>query len=406
MNLTHPSRTRTGHALPPPPSVVVPVVSVGADGMFALGIDGGSALTWQIAVSPSPSGSGAVSGSGTYADATPVTVTAVASPGYVFGNWTEGGVVVSGSPSYTFAASTDRVLVAAFVPAVGGYSVSTGSQPTLGGGTGGDGIYASGGSATVTATPNPGYKFSKWIEGGTTVSTTRNFTFTVLGNRVLVAKFKPVFHVQVTVGPEGGGEAEADSSAYEPGDTAVLKAVPASGYSFLEWTQDGVRVSTAATYSFTVTANRELVAHFAPGHRIEATSIPPAAGATSGDGVYASGSTALLVASANPGYVFLNWTENGTVVSTEETAAVVSDGDHALVANFSALPALTPAVLPGGSLVLSWPAGATDWVLQENPDLAAGSWADSTAVPGVVGSIRQVTLPFDSPRRFFRLVHP
>jgi uncharacterized repeat protein (TIGR02543 family) len=41
-----------------------------------------------------------------------------------------------------------------------------------------------------------------------------------------------------------------------------LTATPANGYAFVNWTENGNQVSTSATYSFTVSGNRTLVANF------------------------------------------------------------------------------------------------------------------------------------------------
>jgi uncharacterized protein YjdB len=49
----------------------------------------------------------------------------------------------------------------------------------------------------------------------------------------------------------------------EEGASATVTATPANRYDFLRWTEDGVSVSTSATYTFDVRANRNLVAHFA-----------------------------------------------------------------------------------------------------------------------------------------------
>jgi|GEM_PF-2030124 len=51
---------------------------------------------------------------------------------------------------------------------------------------------------------------------------------------------------------------------YNAGQTAQLTASPKAGYKFLNWTENGFSVSNFATYSFTVTSNRTLVANFAP----------------------------------------------------------------------------------------------------------------------------------------------
>ena len=81
-----------------------------------------------------------------------MTLVAAADAGYVFANWTEGGSVVSTSPSYTFLAHADRTLVANFVAVGAAKAITTSSQPANGGTTSGDGAYALGSSATVIAT--------------------------------------------------------------------------------------------------------------------------------------------------------------------------------------------------------------------------------------------------------------
>ena len=44
-----------------------------------------------------------------------------------------------------------------------------------------------------------------------------------------------------------------------------MKAMPNPGWCFVNWTQNGVPVSTDPNFQFTVTANRDLVGHFAYG---------------------------------------------------------------------------------------------------------------------------------------------
>lgn len=71
-------------------------------------------VEFDVVTSSSPSSGGTSAGDGTYADGSSVTVTATASTGYNFVNWTEGGAEVSTNSSYTFNISSDRNLVANF----------------------------------------------------------------------------------------------------------------------------------------------------------------------------------------------------------------------------------------------------------------------------------------------------
>ena len=377
-------------------------VTVGTLGVFALGVDSG--VTFTIAVSALPANSGTFTGVGTYAEGSGVTLVATPNPGYVFSNWTENASVVSTSPSYSFAAHADRTLVANFAVVGTGRVITTSSLPANGGSTGGDGEYALGANATVSATPNPGYKFSKWLENDQIVSTTPNYTFTISANRSLVAKFKPVYSIAVSADPANGGEVEADPF-YESGELAVLKAKPNTGWAFVNWTQNGLPVSDDEIYSFNVTANRELIGHFALGNRIDVIAEPANAGTATGGGVYPEGSQVIVEASANPGYVFLNWTEAGATVSTAAVYAFVSDVRRALVANFIAQPALTTTIA-SGVVTIAWPAGASGWTLQESPDLGPGSWINSTRPISIVGAQKQVTVFPPTGNYFFRLTHP
>lgn len=51
-------------------------------------------------------------------------------------------------------------------------------------------------------------------------------------------------------------------------------------------------------------------------YTINISSNPTAGGTTTGSGTYSSGSSRTVTAAPNAGYTFINWTENGNVVST------------------------------------------------------------------------------------------
>lgn len=52
------------------------------------------------------------------------------------------------------------------------------------------------------------------------------------------------------------------AGAYDEGSIATVTATPNGSYVFLNWTENNEEVSTDATFTFTVTSNRQLVAHF------------------------------------------------------------------------------------------------------------------------------------------------
>ena len=68
--------------------------------------------------------------------------------------------------------------------------------------------------------------------------------------------------IQAVASPsEAGGIAGAGT--YYEGQTCTLSATANAGYEFVNWTKDGVEVSTSTTYTFTVTEDAAFVAHFA-----------------------------------------------------------------------------------------------------------------------------------------------
>jgi hypothetical protein len=387
-----------------PHAITVTATSLSA---FALGVDGGNAYT--VSAGTEPANSGTITGTGTYADGSSATLVAAANAGYAFSNWTESATVVSTSPSYTFTVHNDRTLVANFSIAGASKTVATSSLPINGGSTSGDGAYALSSSATVVATALDGYKFSKWMTNGVTVSTAKSYQFTVTQDVALVAKFNPAYRVVVSPysDPPGDSEVEADSTLYDPGDLATLKVAHLqSGYAFVNWTEHGLPVSSDPNFQFTVSGNRELVGNFILGNRINVIVQPNHAGTTSGGGVYAAGSGVTVDAVANPGYIFVNWTEGSNVVGTATSYSLTSDAEHTLVANFLTQPGLGQLLSAPAALTLYWPADATGWSLEECGELSSGSWMESTNTVDVVGAQKQVTITPLNTNGFFRLVHP
>lgn len=67
---------------------------------------------------------------------------------------------------------------------------------------------------------------------------------------------------------------------------------------------------------------------------IAVNSSPVRSGVVFGGGVMDAGTVVTVTAVANPGYTFVNWTEDGTVVSDEATFVFTAAGARSLVANF------------------------------------------------------------------------
>lgn len=147
-----------------------------------------SGPTSTISVVASPNYAGTIQGAGPYSSGAVAQLIATSNTGYGFVNWTENGKVVSSSPNYTFTVNGDRNLVANFTTAA---TISVGGAPNYGGTVSGGGIFNSGTSTTVTATPASGFDFVDWTWLGTPVSTSPQYTFTATTDEALVANFAP-----------------------------------------------------------------------------------------------------------------------------------------------------------------------------------------------------------------------
>ena len=359
-----------------------------------------------VSVTASPSTGGTVNGAGKYTSGQEVTVTATAdtSGGFIFSNWTENGKEVSADAEYTFTVTDNRNLIASFVDAE--YTITASSSSETAGTVTGGGVFPKGRSVTVTATANEGYSFVNWTdENNAAVSSDAVYTFSAYSNKTLKANFE-INTYTITISSAGNGTVSGnDSNPYEYGSSITLKAeTDVEGYHFINWTEGEDVVSTDAEYTFTVNADRTLVANFSNQYTIRfvndngdelqksdwtygetpsytATPNPPVKpsspqysynfigwdsepsevtedktytavyesvinkyvisatssgnGSAMGSGSIDFGASATVTANADEGYHFVNWTENGTEVSTNSSYTFTVEGERSLKANFA-----------------------------------------------------------------------
>lgn len=287
-----------------------------------------------ITVSANPTSGGTVTGGGEYSANTTCTITATARTGYTFLNWTKDGTVVSTNTSYSFTVTEDATYVANFQ--INTYEVTATADPTDGGTIAGAGTYNHGQTCTLTATAAAGYTFTNWTKNGSVVSTSTSYSFTVTEDASFVAHFSlNMYMISVTADPAAGGSVSG-GGAYLYGENCTVIAMPNNGYTFTNWTKNGTVVSTSSDYTFTVTQDADLVAHFSLDHYNITVSVDPeAAGTATGGGSFTYGQTCTLTATANTGYSFVNWTKNGSVVSTNASYSFTVTGSGSYVANFA-----------------------------------------------------------------------
>jgi hypothetical protein len=153
----------------------------------------------------------------------------------------------------------------------------------------------------------------------------------------LISSDAAVFTIDASALPTGAGNVQG-AGQYPENAQASLVANANAGWGFSNWTEGGVQISTSNPYIFTVTADRAVVANFVPAYSVTTSALPSFGGLTGGDGTFNAGTQVTVVASPNPHYVFVNWTEFGTPVSSSASYSFSASANRALTANFGLDP--------------------------------------------------------------------
>jgi hypothetical protein len=162
--------------------------------------------------------------------------------------------------------------------------------------------------------------------------------------------------------PYGAG----DFLAYYPDAVVNLVATPDAGYRFVGWTgaPDIIADVSAATTTISLTRDCAIMANFAeippqiPQYNLTISSTAGGSVTIPGEGTFAyNASTVLdLVAKADSGYRFVNWTGDVTAIGNVNGASttITMNGDYSIVANFAKIPpgqvTLTVSSSSGGSV--------------------------------------------------------
>jgi hypothetical protein len=305
--------------------------------MTVSGADGEVAPHYVLDTVAEPLAGGTVTGSDAYAVGAMATVTAVARAGYRFVHWEEAGAVVSVQATHSFEMDVNHSLVAKFAVSVPVWNIETSALPVAGGTVSGGGIKDEGTMVTVRAVAAGGYVFTNWTEGVTVVSASASYSFAAAANRVLVANFMADSGTRTiaTLSSPTIGGTTTGGGMLAVGSVCTVRAVASAGYQFKRWQENGNTVSTSAEYSFTVGAVRTLTARFVRVYPVTVESSPPQGGTALVEGTFEDGDKVTVTATANPGYTFLSWKEDGVEVSTEAEYQFKANPVRHLVATFA-----------------------------------------------------------------------
>ena len=148
------------------------------------------------------------------------------------------------------------------------------------------------------------------------------------------------FSVTTSSSPAGGGTTSGGGT-YTNSQSVTVMATANAGYGFADWTVGGSVVSSAASYTFNVTSNTTLVANFTnvlANYSVGVSASPPGGGTVAGGGTYTNGQSVTVIATANAGYGFADWTVGGSVVSSAASYTFNVTSNTTLVANFTNVP--------------------------------------------------------------------
>lgn len=135
--------------------------------------------------------------------------------------------------------------------------------------------------------------------------------------------------------PEAGGTITG-AAAYWIGETCTLQATANEGYTFVDWTENGQLVSTEPMLSIFVMESRDLQANFSVNsYEIMVEAQPGEGGSVIGQGTYDYGMLVTVSASPNDHYEFVNWTEDGMMLSDMADFTFMVSGDRHLIATFA-----------------------------------------------------------------------
>ncbi len=232
--------------------------------------------------------------------------------------------------------------------------------------------YLAGTVITLTATPQPGYRFSSWKVDGFGGGDSNPLSITVTHDHLIEASFaKEVYVLGLTA--TAGGQVSATPAAenYAAGTTVELLATPTAGNIFVGWTVDGADFGGVNPLSLTMDHNRNARASFAPvsspGTTFSLDLATLGTGTVAADppaGPYDAGSQVTLTATATQGSVFTGWTIDGLPGGTNDTLILTMSANRTVRANFA----------PAAVLLLSWTQGG-------NVRTDAAPWSGGSPYP-------------------------
>lgn len=332
----------------------------------------GGVTEYELGTSSTGGGNVIVSGEGRYAAGTVVTLEAVADECYEFVEWTGADVDDPYSPITTVTMDEAKSVTAVFallshdltLASTDGGQVTSPGEDTF--------TYDCGTEVPLVAVAEEGHYFVEWSGDVDTITNVNAPTtaITMMGGYSVTANFDliPAGQLVLTTSSTAGGTVTSPgegSFPYDDGIVVNLLAEADGCYEFVNWTGDVDTIGDvySAATNITMDADKSVTANFALlTHDLIVDSTDGGQVSAPGEGTfpYDCGTVVDLVAEAEPGYHFVEWTGDvDTVVAVDaaETAITMS-GNYSITANFDPFG--------GGNGTAEDPYEIADWYQLDN----------------------------------------
>ena len=342
--------------------------------------------SYNVTATANPTAGGTVSGGGTYTHGSSCTLVATAATGYTFSKWTKNGTTASTNATYTFTVTEAAAYVAVFT--INNYTVTATANP------------AEGGTVTVGSAKGDRddlvYDFENGWQNWTTFQGSTTSPHSWMHNTEYTAydsngsQIVPECHnsssgmmlsesyISASVSGGSGTAVTPDNYLVSPRirlggsitfyAAARMSSYPAEKFSVLvsesgntsasDFTHTLLTVTlTSSTYSWN-SYTVDLSAYSGMGYvairhydcndqhllYVDDVTIVEGDDQSTDSGNFDHGETCVVTATPVGDYVFMNWTENGNVVSSDPTYTFTVTGNRNFVANFSEQTVTTYAV--------------------------------------------------------------
>lgn len=198
-------------------------------------------------------------------------------------------------------------------------------------------VYNENTEVTMTATPEQGWAFEKWVVNGTD-NTSNPLVITMTEDFAVEAVFVqlPTFELTVSVVGEGTTDPAVGIHTFAQNTDVLLTATPSTGWIFEKWVINGIDV-TENPYTLTITENSSAEAVFVEEGTIYTLTVQMVGQGTvtpePGEHEYLSGTEVTLTATPATDFEFDKWTING-VDNTEPEVVITMTEDVLAIANF------------------------------------------------------------------------